>query len=138
MDVVKTLSTFFLFRSVTISAAMATSVETRKSAFQVNMSRPCFFEFSGSSRCKASLAIRHHTNFAATPSVSRAHRGHTNRSVLGPHESQREVALVLALSRRIPDYQQGKIGKIMGLCFAGFGFLTFCGWMDGWMNGWSY
>ena len=49
--------------------------------------------------------------------------GHTNRNVSVSYESQREIALILALSRPIPDYQQGESGKnkrgfvSQGLCF---------------------
>ena len=62
---------------------------------------------SGQFRRNSSLAIPHHTSFAATPSVSWVHLGHTNHNVSVSHESQREVALVWAISGPIPDYQQG-------------------------------
>ena len=60
--------------------------------------------FSGSFRCSASLAIPHRKSFATIPSVSPAFLGHTHRNVSSSHESQCEIALVLALSRPIPDY----------------------------------
>ena len=71
-------------------------------------------ELSGMFRRSASLAIPHLKSFAAIPSVSRVHLGHTNRSVSLSHESQREIALVLALSRPIPYYQQGDVGEKNG------------------------
>ena len=58
----------------------------------------------------ASLALPHLKSFAAIPSVSLVQLGHTNRSVFLSHESQREIALVKALSRPIPYYQQGEVG----------------------------
>ena len=58
------------------------------------------------------------------------HHVHTNRNVSLSHELQREIALVGALSRPIPDYQQGGVGTKMGLCFAGFVFLMLCGPFD--------
>ena len=73
--------------------------------------KACAKGLSGQFRRNASLAIPHHTSFAATPSVSWVHLGHTNRNVSVSHESQREVALVSALSGPIPDYQQGEVGK---------------------------
>ena len=78
---------------------------------------------SGMLRLGASLAIPHRKSFAAILSVSRVHLGHTNRNVLLSHKLQREIALVKALSRPIPDNQPTK----MGLCFAGFVLLMFCG-----------
>ena len=63
-------------------------------------------------RRSASLAIPHRQSFAAIPSVSLVHLGHTNRSSVSvSHESQRKIALVWALSRPIPDYQQGEVGE---------------------------
>ena len=63
-------------------------------------------------RRSTSLAIPHSRSFAAIPSV---------------HESQREIVLLKAFSRPIPDYQQGEVGEKKDLCFAGFGFLKFRG-----------
>ena len=37
--------------------------------------------------------------------------GHPDSNVSLLHESQREIALVEALSRPIPDYQQGEVGQ---------------------------
>ena len=59
-------------------------------------------------RRNTSLAIPHRKGFAAIPSVSLVLPGHTNRNFLVSHESQREIApLMKALSKLIPDYQQG-------------------------------
>ena len=55
-------------------------------------------------RRSASLAIPHNQSFTAIPSVSLVLFGHTNRNVSLSHESQREIALVEAPSRPIPDY----------------------------------
>ena len=52
------------------------------------------FKLSGMFRRSASLAIPHLKSFAAIPSVSLVHLGHTNRSVFLSHESQREIDLV--------------------------------------------
>ena len=74
-------------------------------------------------RRSASLAIPHHKSFAAIPSVSLVLLGHTDRNVKLSHESQRELALVCALSRPIPYYQQGEAGEekrtcvSQGMCF---------------------
>ena len=79
-------------------------------------------------RRTASLALPHLKSFAAIPSVSLVQLGHTNRSVFLPHESQREIALVQALSRPIPLLPTRRSGgRKMGLCFATFVFLTFRG-----------
>ena len=79
-------------------------------------------------RRSASLAIPHLKSFAAIPSVSLVQLGHTNRSVFLSHESQCEIALVWALSRPIPYYQQGEVGEEKWACvFATFVFLTFRG-----------
>ena len=51
---------------------------------------------SGMFRHNASLAIPHLKSFAAIPSISRVHLGHTNRSVSLSHESQREIALAVS------------------------------------------
>ena len=56
-------------------------------------------------------------SFAAIPSLSSVLLGHTNRSVRSSHESQHEIALVLALSRPIPYYQQGQAGEENGPVF---------------------
>ena len=66
---------------------------------------------SGMFRRSASLALPHLKSFAAIPSVSLVQLGHTNRNVFLPHESQREIALVQALSRPIPYCQQGEVGE---------------------------
>ena len=63
-------------------------------------------------RCSASLAIPHRKSFAAIACVSLVLLGRTNCSVSLSHESQREIALVEALSRPIPDYQQREVGEI--------------------------
>ena len=68
-------------------------------------------------RRSASLAIPHLKSFAAIPSVSLVLLGHANRSVFLSHESQREIALVYALSRPIPYYQQGEVAKKNGPVF---------------------
>ena len=67
-------------------------------------------------RRSASLSIPHLKSFAAIPSVSLVLLGHTNRSVFLSHESQREIALVEALSRPIPYYQQGEVGEEKWAC----------------------
>ena len=67
-------------------------------------------------RRSASLALPHLKSFAAIPSVSPVQLGHTNRSVFLSHESQREIALVLALSRPSPYYQQGEVGEEKWAC----------------------
>ena len=78
---------------------------------------------SGMFRRSASLAIPHLKSFAAIPSVSLVQLGHTNRNVFLSHESQREIALVKALSRPIPYDQQGEAGEekracvSQGMCF---------------------
>ena len=79
---------------------------------------------SGTFLRRASLSIPHRTSFAATLSV-----GTRIANVSLSHESQREIALVTvqALSKLIPDYQQGEVGEKTGLCFARFVFLMFCG-----------
>ena len=88
-----------------------------------------FQELSGMFRSSASLAFPHRKNFAAIPSVSLVLLVHTNSSVKLPCKSQREIALVWALSRPIPYYHQGKVGgRETGLCFARFVFFwTFRG-----------
>ena len=43
--------------------------------------------------------------------VSLVYFGHTNRRVSVSHESQCEIALVWALSRLVPDCQQGEVGE---------------------------
>ena len=68
-------------------------------------------------RRSASLAILHLKSFAAIPSVSLVRLGHTNRNVFLSHESQREIALVEALSRPIPCCQKEKWGKQNGSVF---------------------
>ena len=68
-------------------------------------------------RRSTSLAIPHLKSFATIPSVSLVQLGHTNRSVFLSHESQRESALFWVLSRPIPYYQQGKVGKNHGPVF---------------------
>ena len=70
----------------------------------------------GMFRRSASLALPHLKSFAAIPSVSPVQLGHTNRSVFLSHESQREIALVLALSRPSPYYQQGEVGEEKWAC----------------------
>ena len=67
--------------------------------------------------CGASLAIPHRKRIAGIASISLAHLGHMNRNVLVSHNSQRDIALFLALSRPIPDYQQGDIGERHGPLF---------------------
>ena len=52
------------------------------------------WNLSGMFRRSASLAIPHLKSFAAIPSVSLVHLGHTNRSVFLSHESQCEIDLV--------------------------------------------
>ena len=65
---------------------------------------------------------------AAIPSVSLVQLGHTNRSVFLSHKSQRETALVYALSRPIPYCPTRRSGgRKMGLCFTICVFLTFHG-----------
>ena len=64
----------------------------------------------------ASLVIPHLKSFAAIPSVSLVQLRHTNRSVFLSHESQRAIALVEALSRPIPCYQQGEVGEEKRAC----------------------
>ena len=61
--------------------------------------------------------IPHRKSFAATRAVSLVVLGHTNRNVSLSHKSQREIALVEALSRPIPDYQQGEVGEKKGPLF---------------------
>ena len=73
-------------------------------------------DLSGMFRRSASLALPHLKSFAAIPSVSLVQLGHTNRSVFLPHESQREIALVQALSRPIPYYQEGEVGEEKWAC----------------------
>ena len=68
-------------------------------------------------RRSASLAIPHTKRFAAIRSVSLVLLGHTNRNVKLSLESQREIALVLALLRPIPYYRQGEVGKGNGPVF---------------------
>ena len=73
-------------------------------------------------RGSASPTIPHRRSFAAIPSVSLVLLGHTKRNVSVSHELQREIALVLAISILIPDYQQGEVGEkrafaSQGLCF---------------------
>ena len=83
---------------------------------------------SGMFRRSASLALPHLKSFAAIPSVSPVQLGHTNRSVFLSHESQREIALVLALSRPSPYYQQGEVGQEKWACVSQrLCFLTFRG-----------
>ena len=62
-------------------------------------------------RRSASLAIPHLKSFAAIPFVSLVQLGHTNRNVFLSHESQCEIALIWALSRPIPNCQQGEVGE---------------------------
>ena len=70
-----------------------------------------------------SLAIPHRKSFVAIPSLSLVLLRHTSGSVKLSHESQREIALLSALSRPIPYYQQGEVGGrkrprvSQGLCF---------------------
>ena len=68
-------------------------------------------------RRSTSLAIPHLRSFAAIPSVSLVQFGHMNPSVFLSHESQREIALIEALSRPIPYYQQGEVGEENGPVF---------------------
>ena len=77
----------------------------------------CFKPLCGMFRCSASLAIPHRKMFAVILSVSLVHLGHTNRNVSVLHESQREIALVEAFSRMIPDYQEGEVGERHGPLF---------------------
>ena len=72
---------------------------------------PQIHMLSGMFRRSASLAIPHRKSFAAIPSVSLVLLGHTNRTVSLSHESQREIALVHALSRLLPDYRQEEVEK---------------------------
>ena len=81
---------------------------------------------NGMFRRSSSLAIPHRISFAAITSVSLVLLGNTDRNVSVSKVSQREIALAEALSRPIPDYQQGEVGKI-NFCFAGFHLLPFCG-----------
>ena len=67
-------------------------------------------------RRSASLAIPHLKSFAAIPSVPLVQLRHTNRNVFLSYESQREIALVLALSRPIPYYHKGEEGQEKWAC----------------------
>ena len=76
---------------------------------------PFPFFFPGLScqfRCNVSQAIADRTSSAALPSLARVHLRHMNRNISVSCESQREIALLWALSRGIPDYQHGEVGKI--------------------------
>ena len=76
----------------------------------------------------ALLVIPHCESFAAILSVSLVLLGHTNGNVSVSHESHGEIALTEALSRPIPDYQQGELGKMKrAIVSQGFGFWTFRG-----------
>ena len=96
----------------------------REATFQKNPRVRKIFvrNLSGMFRRSASLAIPHLKSFAEIPSLSLVQLGHTNRNIFLSHESQREIALIYALSRPIPYCQQGEVGKkwacvSQGLCF---------------------
>ena len=94
--------------------------QTRELGVEILLSNYLKKNLSGMLRRSASLAIPHLRSFAAIPCVSLVLLGHTNRSVSWSHESQREIALVYALSKPIPDYERGEARGKKGLCFAGF------------------
>ena len=77
---------------------------------------------SGMLRCGASLAIPDRKNFAAIPSVSLVHLGHTNRSVWCHTNRSVKLPSFRQFQDRFLTTVRKKWRKNTVLCFAGFVF----------------